>query len=233
MSLTPKFDLEKIISTYTPPEPDSARAVSIETLIQVGEFINQPQYFALIGTGGTISSAYSPSKETIVPGRYKVAFRVLSSMKSAFGIISDQFTSTDLFAKDSRDITDADLILLLDFLHQIRCERVLITTGTYMLPHIAELLMRCQADTKKVIGLTGSMLPAGQNYSDASANILSAVTMINYRHTQNSSSLSRVFAVFHGMIFDTPKAARSMDLHPQNTNNNLIAYPVVWIPTQD
>lgn len=232
MSLSPKFDLEKIVSTYAPPELDSARAVSIESLMQVGEFINQPQYFALIGTGGTISSAYSPSKETIVPGRYKVAFRTLNSMKSAFGVISDQFTSTDLFAKDSRDITDADLILLLDFIHQVRCERVLITTGTYMLPYIAELLMRRQTDTKKVIGLTGSMLPAGQNYSDASANILSAVTMINHRHTQNSSSLSRVFSVFHGMTFDTPETVRQMNLHPQETRETLIEYPAVWIPTQ-
>jgi|GEM_PF-1450759 len=233
MNETPNFDIEKIIKTYTSPKSGSERAKSVFTLMKNEGFVNARNTFALIGTGGTLSSGYSPRQETIVPGKYRAAEHVLNDLKNKFKIIPSTFSSIDVFAKDSRNIENSDLILLLDTLHTMKNERVLIVSGTYMLPLITELLMGIDLGQSKILGVTGSMLPSGFTLTDAPINIVSTVTAINQRHAFGDINASNVMAVFHGQIYDTLEGVKSLDLHPAQTDNLVIGYPHISAPADN
>lgn len=167
------MDIEKIIKHYRYPYNKE----NVEKILR-GGFSDDADTLAVIGIGGTISSGYSPSLETIIPLPSSPA-KVAIDKVQRFGINCNRITSIDLFAKDSRDINDEDIYLLLDFINTIKNKTVLITCGTYMLPKIAYCVHRCANDRQKVTGLTGSMLPAGFTGSDADANIISTFALIN------------------------------------------------------
>ena len=150
---------------------------------------------------------------------------MLNDLKNKFKIIPNNFSSIGVFAKDSRNIENSDLILLLDALHTIKNERILIVSGTYMLPLITELLMRVDLGQSKILGVTGSMLPSGFTLTDAPINIVSTVTAINQRHAFRDANASNVMAVFHGQIYDTLEVVKSLNLHPVEINNLVIGYP--------
>lgn len=224
MSEKPKFNIDEIISFYESNNALSENNQIIDNMIAHAKFKNNTDTIALIGTGGTLSSAYSPRNETIIPGRYEAAKIVLNNLKNNFGIIDYDYSSIDLFAKDSRDVTDEDLKFLIDFILSIKNQKILIVTGTYMLPRIAKLMMhvvstRCD----KVIGLTGAMLPLGFLGSDASANIIATTALINDKYRSNSSN--RVFLSFHGNVYDDLETIESLDFHPPEFDNKVILYP--------
>ncbi len=145
-------------------------------------------------------------------------------------IIEDSFSSLDIFAKDSRDIETNDLILLLDTIHTIKNKRILIVSGTYMLPIITELLMKLGIDKSKTIGITGSMLPSGFTLTDAPINIMSCVTAINQRYMFKDIQAANIMAVFHGQIYDTIDAVKGLDLHPAEIDTLVIGYPHMGAP---
>ncbi len=231
---TPKFDIEEIIRTYTPPEAGSKRALNVAALINEEGFVNKPDVFALIGTGGTLSSGYSPKLERLIPGKYRAAERILIDLKEKFKIITSNFSSLDIFAKDSREIERDDIILLLDTLHSIKNKRIFIGTGTYMLPLITEILMRTEIDSSKIIGVTGSILPIGLPLSDTPINTMSTVTAINQRHALKDTGvkISNIMAIFHGQIYDSLESIRALTLHPKETDDLVIEYPQAFTPSK-
>jgi len=224
MSEKPKFNIDNIISYYqSQPDTDSSSSI-IDNMIAHAKFDNNSDTIALIGTGGTLSSAYSPRNETIIPGRYEAAGIVLNNLKNNFGIIDYPFSSIDLFAKDSRDVTDDDLKFLINFITSIKNQKILIVTGTYMLPRIAKLLINViPTDSQKVIGLTGAMLPLGFLGSDASANITATTAIINDRF--KSQSNNKIFLSFHGNVYDDLDVIERLDFHPPEFDNKVILYP--------
>jgi hypothetical protein len=132
-----------------------------------------------------------------------------------------------LFAKDSRDINDEDIYLLLDFINTIENRTVLITCGTYMLPRIAYAVYRCANKSAKIIGLTGSMLPAGFTGSDANANIISTLSLINMHKAKNNYGL--VFVSFHG-VYAEGEDLLNLNLHPTSSQDIVFVYPQTSVP---
>ncbi len=179
----------------------------------------------LIGFGGTISSGYTPTKETIVPLFPSPAIKQIDYF-NLFKISALAYDHIDLAAKDSRKINEEDLRILLDAIHLASNEKILITAGTYLLPKIAETLFYGCADTKKNIVLTGSILPAGFVASDADANIWSAITTLN----MPDQKVPSVSLVFHGRVFSTPGELKKLNLHPKAMHDMVIQYPLSSVP---
>jgi len=212
MSEEPKFNIDELITFYASNPDRKDSNIAIENMIAYTKFDNDEETIALIGTGGTLSSAYSPRNETIIPGRYQAAGIVLNNLKNNFGIIDYKFSSVDLFAKDSRNVTNDDLKFLIDFVSSIKNKKILIVTGTYMLPRIAKLLINIiSSNSEKIIGLTGAMLPLGFLGSDANGNIMATTALINDRYSSNSNK--RVFLSFHGNVYDDVNQISALDFH--------------------
>ncbi len=230
MGITPKFDLEKILAEYKGPGEQTLNGLlaKAESSPQKIHLLDAEDDFALIHLGGTISSAYSPEQESIIPGPYHTTDIMLTSLHNAFGINNQRYSSIVPFSKDSRNIVDTDLVYLLDLLSTIQSRRVLITCGTYMLAKVAELIKRANRFDNKIIGLTGSRLPAGFAASDAAPNVLSAITAINVLQKQQTKNA--VFITFHGEIWDTLEEFRTLDLHPASASKNVLAYPAAVTP---
>lgn len=185
----------------------------------------------LVGYGGTISSGYTPTRETIVPLFPSPAIKQIEYV-NLFGTSCLEFESIELLAKDSRELTAGDLELLLDVLHLTPHKRTLISAGTYMLPKLTALIQNHHTRTEKHIALTGSILPAGFVASDADANIWSAISVLNDR-AASTAHVNSTFLVFHGRVFDDHKAIQKLNLHPQKMHDLVIQYPLTTVPTNN
>lgn len=215
------MDIEKIIKNYRYPYNKE----NVEKILR-GGFSNDADTLAVIGIGGTISSGYSPALETIIPLPSSPAKIAIDEIQK-YGINKDKISSIDLFAKDSRDINDEDIYLLLDFINAIKNRAVLITCGTYMLSKIAYIVHRSANDKQKITGLTGSMLPAGFTGSDAGANIISTLAIINANKAKDNYGL--VFTSFHG-VYAEGEDLLALDLHPQSSSDLVFVYPQTSVP---
>ncbi len=224
------IDFAEAIKNYSFPERKSGGNIHAAEKMITGK--TNENAVLLIGYGGTISSGYTPTKETIVPLFPSPAIKQIEYM-NIFGTSNLEFESIDALSKDSRDILVEDLFMLLDILHLVPHTKVLITTGTYMLPKISLFIQQNSEDMPhKVIVLTGSILPAGFVASDADANIWSALTVLNYRATTITES-SQTLLVFHGRVFETKAEFESLNLHPAQLENLVIQYPLTSVPTGD
>jgi L-asparaginase/Glu-tRNA(Gln) amidotransferase subunit D len=186
-------------------------------------------HLLLIGYGGTISSGYTPTDETIVPLAPSPAKKSIEFM-NAFQNSKLKFDHIPLLDKDSRDVTDDDLYTLFDIIFLSKNRKILITVGTYLWPKITKalFLFSGKIGTKKIIS-TGSMLPAGFLASDAEANIWSAITLLNFiDHTFSGTPF--VGFVFHGNTYATKESLDTLDLHPKDIENMVIQYPLSTIP---
>lgn len=185
----------------------------------------------LIGFGGTISSGYTPTEETIVPLFPSPAIKQIEYI-NLFGTSNLKKDSIDLLAKDSRKITDQDAQTLLDILHLVPHEKILITAGTYMLPVISLAILECCQDLHKAVALTGSILPAGFVASEADANIWSAISILNNHPLADVRQLA-VMLVFHGRVFKTKEEFQKLNLHPPTLKHLVIQYPLTTVPTDN
>ena len=184
----------------------------------------------LIGFGGTISSGYTPTHETIVPLHPSPAIKQIKYL-NLFGISNIPYDRLDFLAKDSREITTKDIAELLDVIHMVPNDKILITAGTYMLPKIAEIIARVCGQLSKRVVLTGSILPAGFVASDADANIWSAITVLN--NTQKPPHKeSRIFIVFHGRVFSSVQEFQKLNFHQKKTQKMVIQYPLSVVPVK-
>jgi L-asparaginase/Glu-tRNA(Gln) amidotransferase subunit D len=190
------------------------------------------KHLLLIGYGGTISSWYSPTNETIAPLPPSPAKRSIDFMNYFYtsNIITDHIPLLD---KDSRDITDDDICLLLDILILCPNEKILITVWTYLAPKITEVifLLKSVLENKKIV-ITGSILPAGFVASDAEANIWSAILLLNYIWKEKIEE-PFVALAFHGNTYSNQWELHTLDLHPEGMQNMIIQYPLSNIPISD
>ena len=89
------------------------------------------EHILLIGYGGTISSGYTPTHETIVPLAPSPAKKSIDYI-NIFSTAKIETDHIPLLDKDSREVTDDDMYLLFDILMLCPNEKVLITVGTYL-----------------------------------------------------------------------------------------------------
>lgn len=225
-----RLNIRKLIKGYSFEKRSQAGATKAAKKLIKKDF--RKSSILLIGFGGTISSGYTPTHETIVPLFPSPAIKQIEYI-NLFGTSNLTYDNLDLMAKDSRAIVNADVELLLDIIHLAPHKKILITGGTYMLPKIALSILLCCNNARKIVALTGSILPAGFVASEADANIWSALSILSYCSSHEKEKRSRAMLVFHGRVFDTKEALEKLDLHPKRMRNLVIQYPLTTVPTDN
>lgn len=120
-----------------------------------------------IQTGGTIDKTYPPNATN-----HGYNFEITSS---AIAHVLNEvhyphgYTTSECLKKDSLDITDEDRQHILETATDSPHEHIIITHGTDTM-HVTATLLK-DAGLKKVIVLTGAMLPESMRGSDACFNI--------------------------------------------------------------
>ena len=186
-------------------------------------------HILLIWYGGTISSWYSPTCETIIPLSQSPVRKSIEYINT-FWISDIVFDHIPLLSKDSRNITEDDIYTLFDIVTMVSNSRILITIWTYLGPSIALALFLLKKDfhLKKIV-VTWSILPAWFLASDAEPNMWSAISILNLI-SQSQEDISFVWFVFHGHTYSTQGQLETLNLHPKNTEDIVIEYPHLSIP---
>lgn len=127
----------------------------------------------IITTGGTIDKKYNH-----ISGTLEVDQPVISSILTNVGFCFDDLSITNLYAKDSLDLTNLDRDLLSYTVAASKSKHILITHGTDTMNISAKLLAQHSLD--KVIVFTGSFFPKSINSNDAEFNIGFALGAIKF-----------------------------------------------------
>jgi L-asparaginase len=161
----------------------------------------------LVITGGTIDSYYDGTKDTAVTAKTSSLPAFLDSLKLGVSI-----KATTVCMKDSRSLTTADRKKVLTAVSRSSSKNVLITHGTYTMPDTARYLQANLKDNKKVIILTGSMIPLiGFSPSDAPFNLGFAVASF-------SSLEPGIYVAMNGKIFSPEEVVKQLN---QGTFNSI------------
>jgi len=115
---------------------------------------SETQKIHFILTGGTIDSYYDGTKDTVVANKKSVIPGYIKDLKLTEEVVFDQ-----ICMKDSRHITEKDLIKLLKTVEESPHKRIIITHGTYTMPDTARYLQGNLQRKDQTIILTGSMAP--------------------------------------------------------------------------
>lgn len=95
------------------------------------------------------------------------------------GRFSQGVEVTQLFMKDSLDITPADRSLVVQACKEAVEDRIIVTHGTDTMAETARAIMESELDSSKVVVLTGSMIPYSLgSSSDAMFNIGTALAFV-------------------------------------------------------
>lgn len=150
-------------------------------------------------TGGTIDSCYDGTKDTVVPLKKSVIPAFMATIRP-----SNEFVFEQLCMKDSRQLTPTDVDRILAAVQKSKHPRIIITHGTYTMPDTARFLQAKLGKTKKVVVLTGSMIPMhGFAPSDGTFNLGFALGKIG--------SLSPgVHIAMNGRIFTPDEVYKSL-----------------------
>lgn len=216
----------KTLSNIAPATQDEIAEIRKTLDSQKPAFVPHEDYLALLAFGGTIQSAYVPAAENIEPVWMNPALERTLELQQDFGVIGDGVTGAILLAKDSREITNADAVRLVHTIEQMPNKRILISCGTYMLPSVARVLAFHfgRRHTDKIIGVTGSWLPASQAGQDVDFNVGGGIAAINAFNTATQKGI--VFAHFHGRIF-VGDDLETFNLHPPGINPKFVRQTVV------
>ena len=184
---------------------------SNKAFVEQNGFKNDPDTFAIIGCGGTISSAYSPTNENIAPTHFSPINDILKDLDTSFGIAENTASFISLINKDSRDITKDDIVFIMDVLNGIKSTRIVLTVGTYGLPLFTQIIDKC-IQKEKIVCVTGSMLISSIKENDVDFNGGGAISSVNTLDRLSSVNESIVYASFHGKIYK-PEECKNLELH--------------------
>jgi len=148
---------------------------------------------AIFTTGGTIDKVYFDAKSD-----YKVGEPQIKSILDRVGV-TFPFDVTELFYKDSLDMTEADRRLIVDAVAAADTDRVIVTHGTDTMVETAKALKDRVGQVKTVV-LVGSLTPARFRETDAEFNIGVAVGAVQ-------SLPFGVYLAMNGRVFD-PESVR-------------------------
>jgi len=125
----------------------------------------------IISTGGTFNKIYDPIKGEFTIDKASQALEEIASKWLC------NFEVLHLIGKDSLDITNHDRLELLATISQCEYDHILIVHGTDTMDVTAAYL--ADADLKKCVVLTGSMVPYSVDPVEATANLCSAYGYIH------------------------------------------------------
>lgn len=128
-----------------------------------------PCIIGLYATGGTIDSELDGAHDEPVPSAYSILPLVLRQAKLVTSVHFRQ-----ICMKDSRKLSEKDLIKLVHKLSQNKTRINIVTIGTYTMSDSARFVQAKlgKATKKKVVIFTGSYRPiAGVSPSDGSFNL--------------------------------------------------------------
>lgn len=199
-------------ATYK-PDKEFADTPFFSTLLRNSAFKNDEKSFAIISCGGTISSAYSPTSENIRPTEKSPITDTLNALNVSFGLAQKDISTISLMDKDSRFITIQDIMFLLNFLNSIENRRIVVTCGTYGLPLFTQIIDAHLQPSKKILGITGSMLISSLREHDVDFNAGGVVTAVNaLSKMELGEPTPIVFASFHGKVY-MPEECGDLELH--------------------
>jgi L-asparaginase len=145
----------------------------------------------LITTGGTIETSYSERQGAVSNAISKIEcyLRLLRLPDLDVNLVP-------LMNKDSRDMTDADRVLLLGMVRAILNEQagIVITHGTDTMVESGLYLERFLPDVKVPIIFTGAMTPLGFEGSDGLQNLTESLFAIRLIP-------AGIYLVMHGQVF--------------------------------
>ena len=156
---------------------------------QVGKSVH------FIITGGTIDSYYDGVLDTVVPSKMSNIPEYIRSLK-----LYCKVAFTQICMKDSRNLNENDLKQILETIENSPINKIIVTHGTYTMPHTARYLKEKLRSRKTVI-LTGSLIPLSIVNSDGGFNI--GVSMAKLQHLGNG-----VFVCMNGEIFDADRVTK-------------------------
>lgn len=147
-------------------------------------------------TGGTIDKVYFDAKS-----EYQIGEPMVTEILRETGV-SFEFDVTELFRKDSLDITDADRAAIRAAVQADTASHVLITHGTDTMPETAQALAGIAG---KTIVLTGALSPARFQKTDAVFNVGCAVAA--------AQALPHgVYIAMNGRLFEAGRVRKNREL---------------------
>ena len=144
----------------------------------------------IINTGGTFNKRYDPvAGELVVPRDDRAVEAALASLRGNLDIAVE-----GVLYKDSLEMEDADRAALCDLAARAAEDAVVIVHGTDTMDRSARALAAwVQIAGEKRVVLTGAMVPFSIDPTEATANLVSAVTAVRYLPPG-------VYVAMHGLV---------------------------------
>ena len=150
-------------------------------------------------TGGTIDATWDGRQDTAVVGENSIIPDYIGKLN-----LYAQVKFTEVCMKDSRALTQSDLIKVLETIENAEEEKFIITHGTYTMPDTARYIKANLKRKGATVILTGSMTPLkGFDMSDASFNL-------GYAFAQVQNLEPEVYLCMNGRTFSSEEVAKSM-----------------------
>jgi len=141
-------------------------------------------------TGGTIDSYYNPIQESTLPNVNSSVPLFIPIMK-----LYEKCIFTELFMKDSRDITIKDRKKVLDAVEKSKSDRIIITHGSYTVADTAKYLKKNLKKINKVVIFVCAMIPlTGITPTDAGFNL-------GYAVAKSQDLENGIYVCMNGRVF--------------------------------
>ncbi|WP_320193897.1 asparaginase domain-containing protein [uncultured Desulfobacter sp.] len=154
---------------------------------------------SIIATGGTIDKIYFDAKSEYEVGPPN-AIQVLDQFN-----LQVPYTITSLMRKDSLDLTDEDRERIAQTVAADPCRKIIITHGTDTMPETARHIIGHGGAKDKIVVLTGALLPAMFNATDAVFNLGCALGAVQKANPG-------VYIAMNGKIFMGGKVVKNRKL---------------------
>ncbi|WP_456382254.1 asparaginase domain-containing protein [Hydrogenimonas sp.] len=156
----------------------------------------------IINTGGTFNKRYDPIAGTLVVPADDRA--VEAALASVGGNVEIAITGT--IYKDSLEMEEADRAALCEEVAGAEEDAVVIIHGTDTMDRSARALAAwVQVAGKKRVVLTGAMVPFSIDPVEATANLISAVTAVEYLDPG-------VYVAMHGLVLPHDEITKNREL---------------------
>ncbi len=151
----------------------------------------------VINTGGTFNKVYYPLNGNLeIDTKGNALFNIQKHWLNEYKIVN-------IIGKDSLDLNDKDRELIVKEVTEAKEKRIIVVHGTDTMDKTAKVLD--DANIKKKIILTGSMVPYSINPIEATANFASA-----YGYLQNIDK-NGVFIAMNGRIKDYKRVVKNKE----------------------
>ena len=157
----------------------------------------------IMTTGGTIEKSYSEEDGSIVNREPVFKDKLLKRLRLPY----TEVEVSQIMAKDSLDMTEADRLLIYDCIEKAIAEGfqcIVVLHGTDTLEKTVGVCFKKNPSPKAAVIFTGAMRPAGFDDSDAQQNFTEAL--------YSAQIVGHGFYVsFHGHLFKAPQVTKDKE----------------------